>query len=85
VLRDQQTPVRTGYRVGRWTIDLVVGSGADAVAVATRLHPAGVAAHVEQHLALDLAGWRQAEAFPATHDGDAVATALALTDLALRR
>ncbi|WP_426571163.1 DEAD/DEAH box helicase [Aquihabitans sp. McL0605] len=81
VLHDQGTTVRAGYRVGRWTIDLVVGDRADAVAVATRVHPDGPQAHIERHLALDLASWRQAEAFPATFDGDAVATAMAITDL----
>jgi hypothetical protein len=81
VLRDAGTPVRTGYPVGRWRIDLVVGTGPTAVAVATRVHPDGPGAHIRRHLALARAGWHQAEAFPSDHDGDPVATALALGDL----
>lgn len=81
VLTDQGIPHRVGYRVGRWTIDLVLGTGADAIAVATRVHPDGSAAHIDRHLALALAGWRQAEAFPVSHDGDPITTALALSNL----
>lgn len=84
VLADQGIPHRTGYRVGRWTVDLVLGTGADAIGVATRVHPDGPAAHIDRHLALALAGWRQAEAFPVTHDGDPITTALALSNLVPR-
>ena len=81
VLTDAGAPVRAGYPVGRWHLDLVVGEGALAQAVTTRVHPQGPAAHVRRHLALHRAGWRQTEAFPTDHDGDPVATALALQDL----
>lgn len=81
VLTDQGISHRTGYRVGRWTVDLVLGTGPGAVGVATRVHPEGPGAHIDRHLALSLAGWRQAEAFPSSHDGDPVTTALALSNL----
>ncbi|HWJ62460.1 MAG TPA: ATP-binding protein [Acidimicrobiales bacterium] len=84
VLADQGVPHRVGYPVGRWTVDLVLGDGPGAVGVATHVHPAGPTAHIDRHLALALAGWRQAEAFPVTHDGDPVTTALALSDLVRR-
>jgi hypothetical protein len=78
VLRDAGTTVRVGYPVGRWTIDLVVGDGDAAVALATTVHPDGAGAHVRRHLALARSGWRQADAFASDHEGDAVAAALAL-------
>lgn len=81
VLVDAGVPVRSGYPVGRWLVDLVVGDGASARAVTTRVHPDGITAHVHRHLALHRAGWQQAEAFPTDHDGDPVATALALREL----
>jgi len=80
VLRDSGETVRTGYRVGRQAIDLVVGSGLDAVAVSTRVAADGPDAHLRRHLALARAGWRQAEAFPSTFDGDAVQAGLAIRD-----
>lgn len=79
VLRDAGTHVRTGYPVGRWRIDLVVGEGAMAVGVTTRVHPDGPVAHLRRHLALASAGWNQTAAFPSDRDGDVVATALALS------
>lgn len=75
-VRDAGTVARTGYPVGHWEVDLVVGEGEAAVAVATRLHPDGPARHLDRHLALHRAGWSQAEAFRT--DGDAVRAALAL-------
>ncbi len=78
VLHDAHAHVRTGYPVGRWELDLVVGEGAAAVGVLTRVHPSGVEAHLARHLALRRAGWTLAECFEADHDGDAVAAALAL-------
>ncbi|WP_421118470.1 AAA domain-containing protein [Aquihabitans daechungensis] len=81
VLRDSGTEVRTGYEIGRWTMDLVIGPPHGAVAVTTRVHPDGIGAHIERNLSLDRMGWRQAEAFPAGPHGDAVATALALAHL----
>lgn len=83
-LLDAGQRVRTGYPVGRWTVDLVVGDGTGAMAVATTVHPDGPDAHLARHLALARAGWHQAEAFPGDHDGDVVVTALALAELARR-
>ncbi|MCB0961831.1 MAG: AAA family ATPase [Acidimicrobiales bacterium] len=77
-VRDQGVAVHPGYRVGPWVIDLVVGDGAGAVAAATRVHPDGPDAHVRRHLALQRAGWRQAEAFPSDEPGAAVRAALDL-------
>lgn len=78
VLGDAGVAIRTGYPVGRWLVDLVVGSGTDAVAVATGVYRDGSAAHIRRHLCLARLGWRQGEAFPTSHDGDPVAAALAL-------
>lgn len=77
VLTDAGERVRVGYEVGRWTVDLVVGE-ARPVAVATRVHPDGPAAHLERYVALHRAGWHQTEAFAVSTEGDAVAAALAL-------
>lgn len=81
VLDDVGIPVQAGYPVGRWHVDLVVGTGAQARAVTTRVHPSGTSTHVRRHLALHRAGWRQAEAFPTDDDGDPVAAALRLQGL----
>lgn len=77
VLIDAGEPVRMGYGVGRWTLDLVVGD-ASPLAVATRVHPEGTDQHLERYIALHRAGWRQTEAFSVSTDGDAVAAALRL-------
>lgn len=78
VLGDAGVAIRTGYPVGRWLVDLVVGADVGAVAVATGVHRDGSAAHIRRHLSLARLGWRQGEAFPTSHDGDPVAAALAL-------
>lgn len=75
---------RTGYPVGRWQLDLVLGDGDDAVAVETRVHPAGPGAHIDRHLQLCRAGWRIVEAFPSRHDDDPVRAALAVVAEARR-
>lgn len=81
LLADQGVAVRCGYRVGGWAVDLVAGDGPDALAVTTRVHPDGAHRHVQRHLALHRAGWRQAEAFPTVDAGGAALLAL---DLAAR-
>ncbi len=79
-------PVRTGYPVGRWRIDLVVGDGPDATAVACDVHPAGPDAHIARHRTLASAGWRTTDAFATRFDDDPVAAALELAaELALTR
>jgi DNA polymerase III delta prime subunit len=78
LVADQGLEVRLGYRVGTWTVDLVVGDGPHALAVATRVHPDGPLRHVQRHLALHRSGWHQEEAFPTTDPGAAARLALDL-------
>ncbi|WP_433203394.1 AAA domain-containing protein [Dactylosporangium sp. CS-047395] len=66
--------VHTGYRVGSWTIDLVV----DGVGYVCEPHPAGNAAHLERQRALLRAGWTLHEAFPTRWSHDPVRAALDL-------
>ncbi len=56
--------VRTGYRVGRHLLDVVVGQGADAVAVDCVPHPDGPQAHIDRALMIRRGGWRTTDAFP---------------------
>lgn len=77
-LRALGRTVRTGYPVGEWRLDLVVGEGVDAVAVETRPHPDGVAAHLARWRALHGAGWRVHDAFPSRFDRDPVRAAVGL-------
>jgi hypothetical protein len=72
--------VRTGYRVGRWTIDLLVGSGTSVVALETRIHPDGVGEHVRRHLGLAHLGWRVRDAYPSRWDGDTATAIVELSD-----
>ena len=75
--------MRTGYPVGRWTVDLVVGDGDDAVAIECVPHPDGPAAHLERHRLLTRMGWQVRDAFPTRWEGDPVRAAVSLvTDLA---
>lgn len=69
-------PVRVGYPVGRWTVDLCVGEGADAVGLICAAHPDGVAAHLERQRALAGLGWRLRDAFASRWNGDAVRAGL---------
>lgn len=57
-------PVVAGYPVGRWSVDLCVGAGAEAVGVECAVHPDGWQTHVERHRALRRVGWRIVDAFP---------------------
>jgi hypothetical protein len=78
-------PVRVGYPVGPWEVDLVVGEGASAVAVEAGVHPSGVAAHLERHRTLRAAGWRVVDAHRTRFDGSPGRAAIALAqDLATR-
>ncbi|MFJ6673739.1 AAA domain-containing protein [Actinosynnema sp. NPDC091369] len=69
---------RTGYPVGRWRVDLVVGDRASAVAVDTRPHPEGAAAHLARWRALRGAGWRVHDAFPSRFGHDPARAAVEL-------
>jgi hypothetical protein len=70
--------VRTGYPVGQWRVDLVVGERASAVALDTRPHPDGTAAHLARWRALRGAGWRIHDAFPSRFDHDPARAAVEL-------
>ena len=74
-------PVRPGYPVGRWRIDLCVGDDTDAVGVICGVHPDSVAAHVERQRTLARAGWRLYDAFASHWSDDPIRAAL---DLATR-
>ncbi len=74
-------PVRQRFPVGRWSVDLCLGTGADAVGLICAVHPEGVAAHLDRQRALSRAGWRLIEAFASASNGDPVRAAL---DLAAR-
>ncbi len=62
-LRAAGIPVRTGYRVGRYVVDLVAGEGKHAVAIDCTLHADGVDAHIDRALMLRRTGWRTADCF----------------------
>ncbi|GLZ29405.1 hypothetical protein Lesp02_15950 [Lentzea sp. NBRC 105346] len=68
--------VRTGYPVGQWRLDLVVGAGEDAAAVETHPHPDGPPAHIARWRALRGAGWRVRDAFASRFASDAVRAAI---------
>ncbi|MFI5937030.1 AAA domain-containing protein [Actinoplanes sp. NPDC051494] len=60
-LRKLGVPVRPGYRVGPWTVDLCVGPAATAAGVFCSVLPD---AHIARHRALRRSGWRLIDAFP---------------------
>ncbi|MFI6327451.1 AAA domain-containing protein [Micromonospora chersina] len=80
-LRRLGLPVRPGYPVGRWRVDLCVGTGTDAVGVVCAVHPEGVAAHLERQRTLTRAGWRLHDVFASRWADDPIRAAL---DLASR-
>ncbi|WP_051772666.1 AAA domain-containing protein [Saccharothrix sp. NRRL B-16314] len=69
---------RTGYPVGQWRVDVVVGERTSAVALDTRPHPDGTAAHLARWRALRGAGWRIHDAFPSRFDHDPARAAVEL-------
>ncbi|HEX7308647.1 AAA domain-containing protein [Lentzea sp.] len=77
-LRTAGVAVRTGYPVGRWRVDLVVGEKDEAVAVETRPHPDGPRAHLARWRALGHAGWRVHDAFGSRFGDDAARAAVEL-------
>lgn len=70
--------VRTGYPVGQWRVDLVVGEKDGAVAVETRPHPEGTRAHLARWRALTHAGWRVHDAFGSRFGHDPARAAVEL-------
>lgn len=77
-LRRAGLNVRCDYPVGRWTVDLCAGDGADAIGLVTRVHPDGPAAHQERQRSLERVGWRLRDAFASRWNGDPVPAALGL-------
>ncbi|WIM98559.1 AAA domain-containing protein [Actinoplanes oblitus] len=76
-----EVPVRPGYRVGPWTIDLCAGP----VGVFCAVHPDGPAAHLERQGALHRAGWRLIDAFPSRWQGDPRRAALEIAGVVAGR
>jgi hypothetical protein len=72
-------PVRVGYRVGSWRLDLCAGPAASAVGVLCGVHPDGAAAHLARHRFLHRAGWTVTEAFPSRWQGDPRRAALEIS------
>ncbi|MEV6239161.1 AAA domain-containing protein [Lentzea sp. NPDC051838] len=70
--------VRTGYPVGQWRVDLVVGERNNAVAVETRPHPEGAQAHLARWRALTHAGWQVHDAFGSRFGHDPARAAVEL-------
>ncbi|MFC7274289.1 AAA domain-containing protein [Paractinoplanes rhizophilus] len=73
-----EVEVRAGYRVGPWTVDLCIGSGAEPVGVFCGPHPDGAEAHLARQRALHRAGWRLLDAFASRWAGDPRRAALEL-------
>ncbi|MFU8874592.1 AAA domain-containing protein [Micromonospora sp. SL4-19] len=78
-LRRIGLPVRPGYPVGRWRIDLCVGDAEHAVGVICGVHPDGVAAHVERQRTLLRAGWQLHDMFASRWSDDPIRAALDLS------
>lgn len=78
-LRESDVPVRAGYPVGRWRLDLCMGSGAGAVGLICGVHPDGPEAHIERQRTLLTAGWRLVDAFPSRWAGDPLRAAIDLS------
>ncbi len=60
-------------------LDVVVGSGDDAVALETRVLDGDSTAHIERHLTLSRLGWRLLDAYPSTWDHDLARACIDLT------
>ncbi len=79
-LRRAEVPVRLGYPVGPWLLDLVVDDRTGTpTALVTTVGP-DPAAHLERLVTLIDLGWRLVDASACRWDGDAVRAALDLTD-----
>jgi superfamily I DNA/RNA helicase len=78
-LRRAGRTVRCDYPVGRWRVDLCLGDGTDAIGLTTRVHPDGVAAHIDRQRSLTRVGWRLVDGFASRWGGDPVRAALDLS------
>ncbi|MEU8658292.1 AAA domain-containing protein [Actinoplanes philippinensis] len=65
-----EVPVRPGYAVGSWRLDLCAGPADSAIGVLCGVHPDGPEAHLARQSALHRAGWRLVDAFPSRWGGD---------------
>jgi hypothetical protein len=70
--------VRTGYPVGRFTLDVVLGAGEGAVAVDAAVDRAGIDAHIARRRLLAGQGWRTLDGYPTRWDGDPARAAIEL-------
>jgi hypothetical protein len=70
-------PVRPGYPVGGWRVDLCAGP----VGVICGVHPDGPEAHLARQRTLHRLGWRLADAFPSRWQGDPRRAALEVAAL----
>jgi hypothetical protein len=75
-------PVRPGYAVGSWRLDLCAGPAGAAIGVLCGVHPDGPGAHLDRQSALHRAGWQLVDAFPSRWDGDPRRAALEIAALA---
>ncbi|HWS33548.1 MAG TPA: DEAD/DEAH box helicase, partial [Actinoplanes sp.] len=76
-LKRLEVPVRPGYTVGSWRLDLCAGP----VGVLCGVHPDGPAAHLARQSALHRAGWLLVDAFPSRWNGDPRRAALEIAAL----
>jgi hypothetical protein len=74
-------PVRPGYAVGSWRLDLCAGPTETAIGVLCEVHPDGTAAHLSRQSALHRAGWHLVDAFPSRWHGDPRRAALEIAAL----
>ena len=79
-VRDAGVEARTGYRVGRHVVDLVVGSGANAIAVDCSPHVDGPTAHIDRALQLRRSGWETADAYRTRWGGNVGGVAVELAN-----
>lgn len=56
-------PVRPGYQVGSWRLDLCAGPPDTAVGIVCDVHPDGPEAHLDRQRSLHRAGWRLLDVF----------------------
>lgn len=75
-------PVRAGYAVGSWSVDLCVGAAESAIGVFCTVHPDGPAAHMARQRALHRTGWLLLDGFPSRWDGDPRRAALEIAEAA---
>ncbi|SDS26043.1 AAA domain-containing protein [Actinoplanes derwentensis] len=76
-----EVPVRPGYPVGSWRLDLCVGPPESAAGVLCGVHPDGPDAHLARQSALHRAGWRLVDAFGSQWGGDPRRAALEIAAL----